>query len=160
MSLGLNHASTIFFGAKTHTNFYIFITCESSFIYCMSIHLSSGSHAYGGVVNISSFSLHATILHMSLLHPSSGALSLCTLLHAVSSGIWHCTYGGVVNIFFSFFIHAPPSCTCHCFIHHFVHYHHVHYCMLFHLSLCTWWCSKFFFVSLHTTILHKSSHYH
>ena len=90
-------------------NHSLFIACHSPVIW---------HHAYGGVVNISSFSLHATILHMSLLHPSSCALLLCTLLHAVSSGIWHRTYGGVVNIFFSFFLYMAPSCTCHCFICH------------------------------------------
>ena len=77
----------------------------------------------------------------------------CMLFH-LALYIW-----GVVNFFFSF-LYMPPSCTCHCFIHHLTHYCHIHYCMLFHLSLCAWWCSKLFFISLHTTILHMSSHYH
>ena len=117
------------------TNFYIFITCESSLIYCMPFtchlalciwwcrkhffflltchhlaHVTASSIILHIIIiyiiaccficHLASYIwwcskhfllyfIHATILYMSLLHPSSHTLSSYTLLHAVSSVIVH-----------------------------------------------------------------------
>ena len=91
------------------TTFYIFITCESSLIYCMpfTCHLAlciwwCSKH----------FFFLLTCHHHAHVTASSIILHIIVMYIIACCFIWHHTYGGVVNIFFSF-SYMPPSCMCH-----------------------------------------------
>ena len=124
--LGFESCPTIFFGAKTRTNFYIFITCESSFIYCMlfSHHLASciwwcSKH----------FFFLLTCHHFAHVTASSIISHIIIMYIIACCFICHCAQGGVVN--FSLSPYTPPLCTCHLIIIKlFVWRYVIFYCLL------------------------------
>ena len=117
--LGFESCPIIFFGAKTHTNFYIFITCESSFIHCMpfTCHLASciwwcSKHFFF----LLTCHHHANVTASSIiLHITMYIIACCF--------ICHCAHGGVVNLSLS--PYTPSSCTSHLIIINLFIWRHV-----------------------------------